>query len=120
MPKPLFGDNGSGMHSHQIAVEGRQALFDGDGYAGSARLALYYIGGLLKHAPALLAFCEPDHQLLQAPGAGLRGAGEPRVLGRATAPPRCRIPMYSTPQGQAHRVPLPDPSATPTWPSRRC
>ena len=54
MPKPLFGDNGSGMHVHQSIWKGERPLFAGDGYAGSSELMRYYIGGLLKHAPALL------------------------------------------------------------------
>jgi glutamine synthetase len=52
MPKPLFGDNGSGMHVHQSIWRGQQPVFAGDGYAGSSELMRYYIGGLLKHARA--------------------------------------------------------------------
>jgi glutamine synthetase len=59
MPKPLFGDNGSGMHTHQSIWKGGQPLFAGDKYAGLSDMALYYIGGLLKHAPALLALTNP-------------------------------------------------------------
>jgi len=59
MPKPLFGDNGSGMHTHQSIWKGGQPLFAGDKYAGLSELALYYIGGILKHAPALLAITNP-------------------------------------------------------------
>ncbi|HID95537.1 MAG TPA: type I glutamate--ammonia ligase [Candidatus Latescibacteria bacterium] len=60
MPKPLFGDNGSGMHTHQsLWKDGKNIFFDPQGYALLSREALYYIGGLLKHSPALMAFCAP-------------------------------------------------------------
>ncbi|OLP17504.1 type I glutamate--ammonia ligase [Leptolyngbya sp. 'hensonii'] len=59
MPKPLFNDNGSGMHTHQSIWRDGQPLFWGDGYANLSETALYYIGGLLKHAPALLALTNP-------------------------------------------------------------
>ncbi|MBO1347028.1 MAG: type I glutamate--ammonia ligase [Hormoscilla sp. GUM202] len=59
MPKPLFNDNGSGMHTHQSIWKDGQPLFYGDGYANLSQLALHYIGGLLKHAPALLALTNP-------------------------------------------------------------
>ena len=60
MPKPLFGDNGTGMHVHQSLWHGDRPLFyDADGYAGLSELARHYIGGLLKHGPSLLAFCAP-------------------------------------------------------------
>ncbi|MEO0457213.1 MAG: type I glutamate--ammonia ligase [Cyanobacteria bacterium P01_A01_bin.114] len=59
MPKPLFNDNGSGMHTHQSIWNGDQPTFAGDGYAGLSQNALWYIGGILKHAPALLAFTNP-------------------------------------------------------------
>ena len=60
MPKPIFGDNGSGMHTHQsLWKDGVPLFFDSNGYAGLSLTARYYIGGLLAHAPALLAFCAP-------------------------------------------------------------
>jgi glutamine synthetase len=59
MPKPLFNDNGSGMHTHQSLWKGGQPLFAGDGYAGVSQTCLHYIGGILKHAPALCAFVAP-------------------------------------------------------------
>ena len=59
MPKPMFGDNGSGMHTHQSIWKDGQPLFAGDQYAGLSEMALYYIGGILKHAPALAAFTNP-------------------------------------------------------------
>ncbi|MCC5603086.1 type I glutamate--ammonia ligase [Nostoc favosum] len=60
MPKPIFGDNGSGMHCHQSIWRDGQPLFAGDKYAGLSDMALYYIGGLLRHAPALLAITNPS------------------------------------------------------------
>ncbi|MEM8637681.1 MAG: type I glutamate--ammonia ligase [Cyanobacteria bacterium P01_G01_bin.54] len=59
MPKPLFNDNGSGMHTHQSIWKGGEPLFWGDGYANLSQMALHYIGGILKHAPSLLAFTNP-------------------------------------------------------------
>jgi glutamine synthetase len=59
MPKPLFNDNGSGMHTHQSIWSNGQPLFAGDQYAGLSQMALWYIGGILKHAPSLLAFTNP-------------------------------------------------------------
>ncbi|MGC1248191.1 MAG: type I glutamate--ammonia ligase [Spirulinaceae cyanobacterium] len=59
MPKPLFNDNGTGMHCHQSIWKGGEPLFWGDGYANLSQMALNYIGGILKHAPALLAFTNP-------------------------------------------------------------
>src|SRR5205807_2654552 len=59
MPKPLFGDNGSGMHTHQSLWKKGKPLFAGHEYAGLSHLALHYIGGLLKHAKALCALCSP-------------------------------------------------------------
>jgi glutamine synthetase len=60
MPKPLFGDNGSGMHTHQsLWKNGKNIFFDPKGYALISKEAKYYIGGLLKHASALMAFCAP-------------------------------------------------------------
>src|SRR5262245_64246490 len=60
MPKPLFQDNGSGMHVHQsIWKAGKNVFYEAGGYADLSKPAIYYIGGVLKHAPALLAFCAP-------------------------------------------------------------
>ena len=60
MPKPLYGDNGSGMHCHQSLWKGEKPLFAGDGYAGLSEMARFYIGGLLQHAAAIVAFAAPS------------------------------------------------------------
>ena len=96
-----------GMHTHQSIWKGEKPLFAGDGYGGMSELAMHYIGGILKHAPALAAFTNPTHELLPPPGAGLRGAGEPRVLqpqplGRGAHPD-----VLAVAEGEAHRGPLP-------------
>lgn len=59
MPKPLYGDNGNGMHCHQSLWKGETNLFSGDGYAGLSEIGLWYLGGILEHAPALAAFTNP-------------------------------------------------------------
>ena len=60
MPKPIFGDNGSGMHTHQsLWKDGKPLFYDESGYGGLSDIARWYIGGLLKHAPSLLAFTNP-------------------------------------------------------------
>jgi glutamine synthetase len=59
MPKPIYGDNGSGMHTHMSLWKDGKPLFSGDGYAGLSQMALYFIGGVLKHAPALCGFINP-------------------------------------------------------------
>ena len=59
MPKPMFNDNGNGMHTHQSLWKNGQPLFAGDQYAGLSQDALYYLGGILNHAPALAAFTNP-------------------------------------------------------------
>ena len=113
MPKPLFGDNGSGMHTHQSLWKTEKPLFAGDGYAGMSELALYYIGGILKHAPAVCAFANPTtnsyRRLIPGFEAPVNLAYSARNRSAAV-----RIPMYS-PSPKAKRIEFrsPDPSCNP-------
>jgi glutamine synthetase len=113
MPKPLFGDNGSGMHVHQSIWQGDRPVFAGHGYAGSSELMRYYIGGLLRHAPALLAICAPTVNSYRRLVPGFEA---PVNLGysQRNRSAACRIPMYS-PSPRAKRVEFrcPDPSCNP-------
>ena len=114
MPKPLFQDNGSGMHVHQSLWKGGEPLFfDEKGYAGLSDMARWYIGGLLKHAPSMLRVLEPDDELVQAAGARLRGAGEPRVLAAQPLGVGAHPAVLEEPEGEAARVPLPRPVVQP-------
>jgi glutamine synthetase len=110
MPKPIFEDNGSGMHTHMSLWKEGQPLFAGDGYAGLSDLALHAIGGILQHGRALLAFAAPTansyHRLVPGFEAPVTLAMSQRNRSAA-----CRIPMYS-PSPKAKRVEFrcPDPS----------
>ena len=113
MPKPLFGDNGSGMHFHQSSGKtATQMFYDEVGYAGLSDTARYYIGGLLKHAPSLLAFSDPTTNSYRRLVPGYE-APVNLVYSQRNRSASCRIPMYHQPEGQAGRVPRPDPSANP-------
>ncbi len=113
MPKPLFGDNGSGMHTHQSLWKGDSPLFAGDQYAGMSETAMYYIGGILRHAPAVCAFANPTtnsyRRLVPGFEAPVNLAYSARNRSAAV-----RIPMYS-PSPKAKRIELrsPDPTANP-------
>ena len=121
MPKPLFGDNGSGMHCHQSLWKAGEPLFyDELGYAGLSDAARWYIGGLLAHAPSLLAFTCPTvnsyHRLV--PGSRRRSTWS---TPSATGPPASgsRSPGR-TPRPSGSSSACPTRPATPTSPSRRC
>jgi len=114
MPKPLFGDNGSGMHCHQSIWKGGKNLFaDAKGYAGVSQSCLYYIGGLLKHAPSLLAFLAPTTNSYKRLTPGFE-APVNLVYSQRNRSAAARIPMYS-PSPAAKRVEFrcPDPTSNP-------
>jgi glutamine synthetase len=111
MPKPIFGDNGSGMHVHQSIWKGEKPLFAGSGYAGMSELAMHYIAGILKHAPALAAFTNPTansyRRLVPGFEAPVNLAYSSRNRSAAV-----RIPMYSpSPKAKRIEVRFPDPTA---------
>jgi glutamine synthetase len=114
MPKPIFEDNGSGMHVHQSLWRGDTNLFfDAKGYALASQTAMHYIGGLIKHAPALMAFCAPTTNSYKRLVPGYEA---PTILvysarNRSAA---IRIPMYSSaPHAKRLEFRSPDPTANP-------
>jgi len=113
MPKPLFGDNGSGMHCHQSLWKNGVPLFAGDSYAGLSQMALWYIGGLLKHARALSAIIAPTTNSYKRLVPGYE-APVNLAYSRRNRSAAVRIPMYSS-SPKAKRVEFrpPDPSANP-------
>jgi glutamine synthetase len=113
MPKPLFGDNGSGMHVHLSIWKENKNLFYGNGYAGLSETALYAIGGLLKHAPALLAISNPTTNSYKRLVPGFE-APVNLAYSRRNRSAAVRIPMYSNSE-KAKRVEFrcPDPSGNP-------
>ncbi|MBM3813714.1 MAG: type I glutamate--ammonia ligase [Acidimicrobiia bacterium] len=113
MPKPLFQDNGSGMHTHQSLWKGGKPLFAGDGYAGLSQMALHYIGGLLKHARALSAIIAPTTNSYKRLVPGYE-APVNLAYSRRNRSAAVRIPMYSaSPKAKRVEFRPPDPSANP-------
>jgi glutamine synthetase len=114
MPKPIFGDNGSGMHCHQsLWKEGTPLMADKSGYAGLSQLARSYIGGLLAHAPALLAFCAPTTNSYRRLVPGYE-APVNLVYSQRNRSACIRIPMYSeSPKAKRIEFRCPDPMANP-------
>jgi glutamine synthetase len=112
MPKPVVGDNGSGMHVHQSLAKGGQNLFTGNGYAGLSELALYYIGGILKHARALNAITNPGTNSYKrlVPGfeAPINLAYSSRNRSAAV-----RVPLVANPKARRIEVRFPDPTCNP-------
>jgi glutamine synthetase len=114
MPKPLFGDNGSGMHVHQSLWEGSTNVFyDASGYAGLSDTAKYYIGGLLKHASALLAIVAPTTNSYRRLVPGFE-APVKLAYSQRNRSAICRIPLYSkSPKAKRIEFRAPDPSCNP-------
>jgi len=113
MPKPLFGDNGSGMHVNLSLWKGEKNLFAGEGYAGMSETAMYAIGGILKHAPALLAFTSPTTNSYKRLVPGYE-APVNLAYSRRNRSAAVRIPMCSTsPKAKRIEFRCPDPSCNP-------
>jgi glutamine synthetase len=112
MPKPLVGDNGSGMHVHQSLFKGGKNLFSGNGYAGLSETALYYIGGIIKHARTINAF---TNSLTNSYKRLVPGFEAPVMLAYSARnrSASIRVPWVSSPKGRRIEVRFPDPGSNP-------
>jgi glutamine synthetase len=113
MPKPLFEDNGSGMHTHQSLWNGGTPLFAGDGYGGFSDIGRWYIGGILKHAPAILGFAAPTTNSYKRLVPGYE-APVNLVYSQRNRSAACRIPLYSkSPKAKRVEFRCPDAASNP-------
>ncbi|HET6371084.1 MAG TPA: type I glutamate--ammonia ligase [Nitrospiria bacterium] len=113
MPKPLYGDNGTGMHTHQSIWKKGKPLFAGDEYAGISKTCLYYIGGILKHAKKIAAFTNPTTNSYKRLTPGFEAPVNLAYSSRNRSA-SIRIPMYSpSPKAKRIEVRFPDPSCNP-------
>jgi glutamine synthetase len=113
MPKPLYGDNGSGMHCHQSIWREGKPLFAGDQYAGMSEMALHYIGGIIEHAPALCALTNPTVNSYRRLVPGYEAPVNLAYSSRNRSA-SIRIPMYSTsPKAKRLEARFPDPACNP-------